>query len=312
MRTLILGAGATGGYFGARLIEAGADVTFLVRERRAAQLQQDGLLLSSPHGDVRARARFIVRADAADVYDLILLSCKAYDLRGAIDAIAPAVGADSLLLPLLNGMAHYRALDTRFGEDRVLGGLCHLAVTLAPSGEVRHLNRLHSITFGERSGGQSARCDAVHAVLAPIKAEVNYSHDVLLDAWDKWVFLATLAGMNCLMRGTVGDIVSTPEGRSLTQAMLAECAEVASRSGHALPAERLQKARALLTQEGSSFAASMLRDIERGGPTEGEHILGDLVERAAPLGVAVPLLRIARTHVQVHEARRLKNPGVQA
>lgn len=310
MRILILGAGATGGYFGARLIEAGVNVTFLVRKRRAAQLQADGLVLSSPHGDVRVPARYTVRADAAEPFEVILLSCKAYDLGSAIDAVTPAVGAGSLVLPLLNGMAHYRALDARFGEGRVLGGLCHLAVALMPSGEIRHLSPLHSITFGERSGGRSARCDALHAVLAPIKADLNYSHDVLLDAWDKWVFLATLAGMTCLMRGTVGDIVATLEGCSLTEAMLAECAQVAARSGSVLPAERLQKARSLLTQAGSSFAASMLRDIERGGPTEGEHILGDLVERAERFGLAVPLLRIARTHVQVHEARRLDDAGV--
>lgn len=312
MRILILGAGATGGYFGARLIETGADVTFLVRERRAAQLQQDGLVLSSPHGDVRVPVQTIVRADAADPYDLIVLSCKAYDLRGAIDAVAPAVGPASLLLPLLNGMAHYGALDARFGAERVLGGLCHLAVTLLPSGEIRHLSELHSITFGERSGGASARCDALHAVLAPIKADVHYSQDVLLDAWDKWVFLATLAGMTCLMRGSVGDIVAAADGRSLSESMLAECAQVAARSGHAVPDQRLHKSRGLLTQPGSSFAASMLRDIERGGPTEGEHILGDMVESAARFDVAVPLLRMARTHVQVYELRRLNNPGAQA
>lgn len=309
MRILILGAGATGGYFGARLIESGADVTFLVRERRAAQLKRDGLMLLSPHGDVRTSVKSILRADAADPYDLALLSCKAYDLPSAIQAIAPAVGADGMVLPLLNGMAHYRALDAQFGEGRVLGGLCHLAVTLTPAGAVQHLNSLHSITFGERRGGRSSRCDALHGVLARIKSEVNYSADVLLDAWDKWVFLSTLAGMTCLMRGSVGEIVATTEGRALTEAMLAECAAVALRSGHPIPEERLHKSRALLTQSGSTFAASMLRDIERAGPTEGEHILGDMVDTATRLGVAVPMLAVARTHLQVYEARRAKPSG---
>jgi len=303
MRILILGAGATGGYFGARLIESGADVTFLVRERRAAQLKRDGLVLSSPHGDISTHAKAIVSADPSDSYEVVMLACKAYDLGAAVEAVAPAVGADSLVLPLLNGLAHYRALDKHFGESRVLGGLCHLAVTLTPSGEIQHLNRLHSITFGERRGGRSKRCDALHGMMTPIKAEVHYSENVLLDAWDKWVMLATLAGMTCLMRGSVGDIISTSEGQALTEAMLAECAEVAARSGYAIPSERLEQARALLTQQGSSFAASMLRDIERAGPTEGEHILGDMVERAGQLGVAVPLLRAARTHLQVYEAR---------
>lgn len=304
MRIVIVGAGAVGGYFGARLIESGADVTFLVRERRAAQLEKDGLLMSSPHGGVWTRAKAIIHPDAGDHYDMVMLSCKAYDLDSAIDAIAPAVGPRSVVLPLLNGLAHYRVLDARFGADRVLGGLCHLAVTLAPSGEIQHLNRLHTITFGERRGGRSPRCDALYTVMVNIKAEVRYSENVLLDAWDKWVMLATLAGMTCLMRGSVGDIVSTAEGQALMEEMLAECAQIAAQSGYPVPGDRLAQTRALLTQPGSSFTASMLRDIERGGPTEGEHILSDLVQRGRQLGVETPLLRVADTHLQVYEFRR--------
>ena len=310
-RILILGAGAVGGYFGARLIESGADVTFLVRERRAAQLEKDGLLMSSPHGGVRTRAKAIVRVDAGDHYDVAMLSCKAYDLDLAAGAIAPSVGPSSVVLPLLNGLAHYRVLDARFGEDRVLGGLCHLAVSLAPSGEIQHLNQLHTIAFGERRGGRSARCDALHAVMVKIKAEVRYSENVLLDGWDKWVMLATLAGMTCLMRGSVGDIVSTAEGQALTEEMLVECAQIAARSGYPVPGDRLAQTRALLTQSGSPFTASMLRDIERGGRTEGEHILGDLVERGRQLGVDMPLLRVAHAHLQVYDFRRTKTQGYQ-
>src|SRR5229473_308121 len=96
------------------------------------------------------RAKVVSLAGEHDSYEVVMLACKAYDLGAAVEAVAPAVGADSLVLPLLNGLAHYRALDKHFGESRVLGGLCHLAVTLTPSGEIQHLNRLHSITFGER------------------------------------------------------------------------------------------------------------------------------------------------------------------
>lgn len=304
MRILILGAGGTGGYFGARLMEAGADVSFLVRARRAAQLAADGLRMLSPLGDVHVPVRAIQDAAAHDPYDLVLLSCKAYDLDSALDSIAPAVGPASAVLPLLNGMAHYRALDARFGDERVLGGLCHLAVTLDLNGTVRHLNRLHALTFGERGGGRSVRCDAVDKVFSRMKVNVRYSENVLLDAWDKWVMLATLAGMTCLMRASVGEIVATTHGRELTEAMLAECAQVAARSGYRVSDERLERSRALLTEAGSSFTASMLRDMERGGPTEGEQILGDMTQRGRQFDVATPLLDAAYTHVQVYEARR--------
>lgn len=303
MRFLILGAGATGGFFGARLVEAGADVTFLVRERRAAHLKADGLVLSGPQGTLRIPVNVIVRAEPGDSYDVVILSCKAYDLVPAIEAVGAAVGPGSTVLPLLNGLAHYRALDERFGEGRVLGGLCHLAATLAPSGEIQQLFPINSLTFGERRGGRSPRCDALHSVLGRIRSDVRYSENLMFDAWEKWVMLAALAGMTCLMRGSVGDIVAA-QGRELTETLLDECARIAARSGYPIPEGRLAQTRALLTQPGATFTASMLRDIERAGPTEGEHILGDLLKRARELGVSTALLPIAYTHLQVYELRR--------
>src|SRR6476619_7075840 len=141
MRTLIVGAGATGGYFGGRLLEAGRDVTFLVRPRRAAQLAERGLVITSPVGDVRLPTPPTVQADALrEPFDVVLLSCKAYDLDDAIASFAPAVGPETVILPLLNGMRHVDTLETRFGADAVLGGLCMISSTLDDDGTIRHLS----------------------------------------------------------------------------------------------------------------------------------------------------------------------------
>ena len=214
MRILVLGAGGTGGYFGGRLVEAGADVTFLVRPPRAARLAADGLTVVSPLGDIHAPVRTVTTETLESPYDLVVLSCKAYDLEGAIAAVAPAVGPGTAVLPLLNGLAHFDRLTEAFGAERLLGGLCHIAVTLGAGGEIRHLNRVHSVTFGEMAGGASARVDAIAGVFGRARFDARASADVLQDIWEKYVFLTTLAGMTCLMRASVGAIMVTEIGRA--------------------------------------------------------------------------------------------------
>ena len=129
-KLLFLGAGGVGGYFGGRLIEAGVDVSFLVRPARAASLSAQGLRVSSPHGDLTLPVKCVTRDSVLPDYDLVILAPKAYDLDDAMDAVAPAVGPATFVLPLLNGLAHLDALDARFGADRVLGGEAHIVATL--------------------------------------------------------------------------------------------------------------------------------------------------------------------------------------
>lgn len=316
MRILVLGAGGVGGYFGGRLAESGADVTFLVREKRAAQLAGHGLVILSPAGRATVPApKTLVsgRPLPAGVapFDAVLLTCKAYDLDGAMDAIAPYVDAGAAVVPLLNGMAHLDRLDVRFGAGRVLGGLCQIAATLTPAGEIRHLNDVHRLTFGERDRSASPRVRALAQVMARAAFQARASDDILLEMWEKWVMLAPLAGMTCLMRGSVGDIMAATDGQAITEQLLAECAAVAGAAGHLPRPTVLEQSRTRLTTPGSSFTASMLRDIERGGPTEGAHVLGDLLARAGALGVDAPLLRIAHCHVQVYEHRRAETSAAR-
>ncbi len=162
MRILVVGAGAIGGYFGGRLLQAGRDVTFLVRPKRAMELARDGLVIKSPHGDVTLKNPPTVLADKlTEKFDMVLLSCKAFDLEDAIKSFAPAVGPQTSIVPLLNGMRHLDVLDGKFGPERVLGGLCAIAATLNDKREVVHLLPLQSLTFGERDGKLSDRVRAI-------------------------------------------------------------------------------------------------------------------------------------------------------
>lgn len=311
MRTLVVGAGATGGYFGARLAEAGADVAFLVRPARAARLSSSGLTVRSPLGDCVIAAPRVVTADrlaSERPFDLVLLSCKAYDLDAAVEDIVPAIGADTTILPVLNGMAHIDALEARFGAGRVLGGSCAIAATLTPEGAIRHMSELCSITYGERDGSHSDRIAAVDALMRDgrPKFTARRSETILLDMWEKWVFLAALAGGTSLMRAAIGDIVAAPKGRDFMVALHAECTAIATACGFAPRTASTGWAMAQLTAPGSTFTASMMRDIEAGARIEADHVIGDLIARgrAAGPGRSTPILEQIFTALKAYETRR--------
>lgn len=305
MRILVVGAGATGGYFGGRLLESGQDVTFLVRAGRAASLARNGLVIRSAKGDVTLSSPPTVQAGhLSEPFDLILLSCKAYHLAQVIEDIAPAVGPDTMILPLLNGMRHLDLLDARFGPAHVLGGQCVIAATLSAEGVVHHLNQSHSLTYGERDGSRSERVERIAQSMANANFEPRLSTTILQDMWDKWVFLASLAGITCLMRAPVGDIVAAPGGLPAILGLLDDCRRVAEANEHAPSDAVLARARGVLTEAGSSLSASMMRDLEQGGAIEADHVVGDLLARARPADAALPMLRVAYAHLKAYESRR--------
>jgi 2-dehydropantoate 2-reductase len=314
MRILVVGAGAIGGYFGGRLMEAGSDVTFLVRRRRAAELAAAGLVIRSPKGNVTLRNPPTVLAeDLHEPYDVVLLSCKAYDLDGAIASFAPAVGPRTAILPLLNGMRHLDALDARFGRDRVLGGQCQIAVTLDENRAIVHLNDDHALSFGERDGTLSDRVRAIAAEMAGARFEAQPSQQILQDMWEKWVFLAALAGATCLMRAAIGDILRAPGGGAIALGLLDETRSVSQANGYPPRQAFLERAQAILTAAGSPLTASMLRDIERHAPIEADHIVGDLIARAGARESSrdPSLLRVAYANLKAYEARQARTQAGQ-
>lgn len=306
MRILVLGAGAIGGYYGGRLAESGADVTFLVRPRRAQQLAAHGLVVRSPLGDIERRVQTVLAGEVREMFDVVLLSCKAYDLDSALEAIAPAMGPQSAVLPLLNGINHMAVLTERFGAARVLGGACGIGVTLNAAGEVIHAAPMEWLTLGEVSGERSARCEAIAQALTAAKINASLSDDIVQAMWEKFVMLASLATATTLTRANIGEVMAAATGEWLMLECLSECERVASAEGHPPSAAAVERIRKMLTTKGSTFTASMMRDLVAGGATEGEHIIGDLVRRAEKRRLAVPVLRVALANLQVHEARRAK------
>lgn len=312
MRILVLGAGAIGGYFGAHLQQAGADLTWLVRDRRAQQLATHGLAVRSPIGDFDVKPRWLQSHEVREPFDLILLTCKAYDLDGAMKAIAPAMGPSSHVLPLLNGLLHLETLAQVFGAQRVLGGACSIPVTLGPQGEVRHLAKMHRIAFGTLPGSSPdarAKLETLHAFLAKTPVDAVLAEDMMLEMWEKFVGLGTLAAMTCLMRATVGDILASEEGTGLMTEALEVSMRTAAAAGYPPREAAIAGFRRMLMDPTSTGAASMLRDLEGGHRTEGRHVVADLLRRARSAGIDPGPLRAAWCHLQSHELRARREAG---
>lgn len=304
MKVLVLGAGGVGGYFGGRLAQAGADVTFLVRPARRDQIVRDGLRITSPLGDLAMPVQTVVADTLAPGYDLVILTCKAYDLDSSMEAIAPAMRGSCTVLPLLNGLAHLERLDARFGRANVLGGSCAIDVMLMPDGVIRHTGTLQRIVFGERDRQPSARTRAFAEVLGQSSLAWEHADDVVLRMWEKLVMLSVLAAITCLFRGNVQEIMSAPGGKEAAERALAANVQIATREGYPPTPESLNLAHARLTDPAGRWSASMMRDLEGGRQVEADHIVGWMLDKARLHGVDDVVLSLAFTHLKTYERRR--------
>ncbi|MBB4373908.1 2-dehydropantoate 2-reductase [Bradyrhizobium sp. cir1] len=313
MRYLILGAGALGGYFGGMLIKGGADVTFLVRPERAAQLQRDGLIVKLQDGsELRTKTKTVQQGQLNGTYDVVLLSCKAYDLDGAMDALAPAMTEQSVIVPVLNGVRHIDVLTGRFGQARVLGGLTTINAALMPDGTIQQSQlRINLNAIGELDGSTSNRCAAIKADLEAGGVPVQISDTIVAMMWAKFFGFVISATIASLTRSRAGAIAQSASGPSFVSDVIDECTRVVTAAGYPPAPPPAPDAagimRGMFSQQGSTYGPSMLIDMEDGRPTEGEHTIGDLAERAAKMGISAPLLTAARCNLEAYEVNRGKH-----
>jgi 2-dehydropantoate 2-reductase len=305
MRLLVVGAGSTGGYFGGRLAQAGRDVTFLVRSRRAEMLRKDGLRIISPHhGDATLHPR-LVTADAIEgTYDAVLLAVKAYSLDAALDDMAPAIGPGTAIVPLLNGMRHMDVLMERFGPEAVAGGVCKVAATVDDEGTIRQLAGFQDLAYGELDGRDTPRMQALDAMMKGAGFPARLSPEIEQEMWEKWVMLATMGAICCLMQGAVGQVGAAPGGQTFMLRVLDEVLAATKACGHPPREALVENIRQQLTTPGSNQTTSMFRDMQQGAPVEAEQIIGDLVARAAKRGVDTPLLAAAYTRLGLYQNGR--------
>ncbi|MET3292707.1 UNVERIFIED_CONTAM: 2-dehydropantoate 2-reductase [Brevibacillus sp. OAP136] len=304
MKVLVLGAGAVGGYFGGRLVEKGADVTFLVRERRKQQLEERGLIIKSIHGDFSFAPKLLVAGEASEPFDLVILTTKAYHFAYGVESIRPYVGEDTMVLPLLNGMAHVAALQEAFGRERVIGGLCFIESTLNAEGDVIQTSPVHEMLYGEWTGGSSSRMEQLAQLFARANASYRASDNIEREMWHKYLFITTLSGMTTLMNSAVGPIRDAADGVALTQQLFEEVADIMRKSGASLADDIVERHMKVFNKQGYAVKSSMLRDMEKGQPVEADHLQGYLLDLAKQNNVEAPLLRTIYNKLKVYEINR--------
>jgi len=274
-----------------------------LREKRQKLIQEQGLMIETPKGSFTIQPKTVLADQLEPVYDLIILACKAFDLDDSLRSIAKA-SSRGAILPFLNGLTHLNSLDRTFGKDRVMGGVAHIAATISESGSVKQLTELSSLTIGPRTPEQEALSKAFFELCKKADFDSFYKENIEQALWDKWVFLASLAGMTTICRGSIGDIAATPDGKDLSERMFAECCAIAASCGYPISEGTQSNSQAILTKEGSPFTASMLRDLLAGKRDEHQHILGDLIGFANQQSIDCPLLKIAYTHMAVESNNR--------
>ena len=302
MSILVVGAGATGGYFGSRLAQAGRDVTFLVRERRAAALKERGLRIVGPSGTETIEPSLVTAVSPGSVADVVLVTVKADALDAVIPQIRPAVGPDTAIVPVLNGMRHLSLLNDAFGRPAVLGGVALLSTQLDASGDIRQLNDWASLAFGAQDGQRTPAVERASELLSGAGFQATVSDDILAAMWQKWAFIASAGALNCLLRGSVGEIVAADGGEETARAIVAETHSIAAAAGYPVADGARNQTLSTLTTPGSSFTSSLYRDLSEGRPVEVETILGDLAAEGRKAGLRTPLLDAATVALRVYNA----------
>jgi 2-dehydropantoate 2-reductase len=302
MRILVVGAGAIGGYFGGRLMEKGEDVTFLVREKRKIQLEENGLNIESIHGDIHLKPRILLSGEITGDFDVILLSTKSYQLQSAIVDIRPYVSDHTMILPLLNGISHIEELIGNFGEEKILGGLCFIESTLDDHGKVIQTSPAHDFVFGEISGEKTERIFALQETFAGTKADFRLSENIEQEMWHKYLFITTLSGVTSLFRSPIGPIRDQVYGRKKTHSLLQEVSSIMRRIQAPLAdnAEEVQLNK--LMQLSYQMKSSLQRDMEKRVPTEAEHLFGYLIQLARKTDLATPILDAVYANLKIYES----------
>jgi 2-dehydropantoate 2-reductase len=291
MKIAIFGSGGVGGYYGARLAQAGEEVTFIARGEHLRAIRQNGLRVESILGDFA-----IQPAEASDnpagigPVDLVVVGVKAWQIPAAAEAMKPLVGPQTAVLPLQNGISAADQLAAVLGGEHVLGGLCRISALIAGPGLIRHVAIQPSIAFGELDARSTPRVESLRKVFAACQGlTVQTPADIHLALWEKFMFIVSVGGLGAATRQPIGVYRSLPETRKLLKGSLEEVAALARVKGIALAGEAVSDMLARIDATPPQTLASMQNDLMNGRPSELESQLGTVVRMGREAGLPTPV-----------------------
>ncbi|XRG78548.1 ketopantoate reductase family protein [Rossellomorea sp. GAMAL-10_SWC] len=301
MRILVLGAGGIGGYFGGRLVEKGEDVTFLVRANRKKQLEENGLVIRSVNGDFSFQPNLITAKSPAEIFDIVLFSTKSYHLSDAILDVKPFVGDQTVILPLLNGIAHLNPLKQAFGDEKVIGGLCFIETTLNEAGEVAQTSKAARLVFDEFLSKETDRIKKIADAFSGSKADFVLSKQIERDMWHKYLFITVMSGVTSLMRAPIGPIRESDGGRATIRELFVECANIMRSYGAPISENIVEEHMKSIDALGYDMKSSLQRDMEKWSLVEGDHLQGYLLELAKKKDITAKLLELVYQNIKVYQ-----------
>ncbi|QKE06956.1 2-dehydropantoate 2-reductase [Bacillus cereus] len=311
MRILVLGAGGVGGFFGGRLVEKGEDVTFLVRSKRKKQLEERGLVIRSVNGDFSFQPKLITKEDRTAPFDVILFSTKAYHLNEAIQDLKPFVGESTVIIPLLNGIAHLSLLQKEFGEEKVIGGLCFIETTLNDEGEIVQTSAVNRLVFGEMKSQHAEKIKHISKAFAGTKSSFVLSENITQDMWHKYLFITVMSGLTTLMRAPIGPIRESEGGHDFIRNLFEECVQIMRCIGAPVKDDITEEHMKTIDKISYDMKSSMQRDMEKGSSIEGTHLQGYLLDVAKQFSIEAPLLGVVYQNLKVYEEMTLNRSAIE-
>lgn len=292
MNILVFGAGALGGYFGGRLLEVGQNVSFFVREKRAAQLTKEGLKIISGEGDFESKDFTIYTSpEQVDKSDLIILTVKGYHLDSVIPQIQTIVErTGAFVLPLLNGMEHIERLQQAVGKEKVMGGLATIVATLNKEGHVEHTNGTSILKYGALCAEQTPICQQLEELHEELKSNFMREENILKHLWIKYAFITALSGITSAMQLPTGYITNTPATLAVAKNVIREMSMLAGKEGTHLTNDEVEGIVNMLLGFKKEATSSMHQDLRKGLPIELEHLQGGALRLAAKHEVTIPVI----------------------
>lgn len=290
MKIAVVGTGGIGGYFGGRLAHSGQDVTFIARGAHLQAIRVNGLRVESIHGDFAiSPARATNNMAEIGPVDLALVCVKDYQLADLIPAMKPLVGADTAVLPLLNGIRAAGKLAEAFGRERVLGGLCSVVSFVAAPGVIRQTSQFHRVAFGEWDGQLTARVKAIDAAFAASGVENVLAEDILKEMWTKFIFITAYSGVASVVRLPAAGLQASVETMTLLREVMGEIEAVGRAKGVALDEDVVEKTMAFVQALPAAATSSMQRDVQAGRMFELEALTGSVIRYGQETGTPTPV-----------------------